>query len=773
MNTMTDLEDAEDSMFNEPDLKYFRLHPSVMAHSDNKTLRELSKKQSYFSIIRTLAGDLAQRDAEVVLLRRRLEELGRVFKDHLCAEHELSRLEADKTLHSITLASRRSTDHSLPATLEHAAYTPLADLPSNPFSDSNALNDSAPAEARKADSVTNGSILPKSVSVTGPNGTVKGLMSMFGGRGLGRASKQSKRKELPLAVQVNSAKSSVYHQRRTSVSSATSSLKAPLSAGPVEMNAIVETEDLPPPLTSQRDIQAQYPGYMADIYGFVIDNTRVSQFIDKKRGSSPEIPKGADTPQTSSSSIRSASQSVDDEDVDTPEDNGIETTTWTSYLKFDTSTLGSLSWLPIASTSSPPAEDEDIGTPVEMGHTEAAKILQHQLEDDFDRLQKSRTIPWEKFLSQDRHQPDSPTTLLVPAMFRRNAPPPSKTSLPLDVPPQLATLPPALRAERARLVLAGIPMSMRSQIYTSIALETLQPDPDEYKSLVAASRTSVDPSLVSEIEDDIPRTLPNNVFFRPPPQLLSPAANANEAQAASKGRSALRELLLAFLARRPEIGYCQGMNLIAGYLLLCQPTTESAFWVFTYLVEQQPLGDVYFDATLRGASIEICVLRSYIDELVPRLGRKLAATGVEGRESAPYNWFLTAYASALSVEGVYRVWDVLLGLPNGGGVGWMIRFGVALCKAFEEEMLALESGFEVRGFMDGMGVGGVGTGASAGTGRDRGNGLAKAKRAGGSKGVSIDGLIKAAWKLGAVIRDDEVKKRRKYFALKIDESALG
>ncbi|KAF2152333.1 hypothetical protein K461DRAFT_144950 [Myriangium duriaei CBS 260.36] len=790
MNTMMENERTEDSLFSEHDLQYFRQHPSAFAHIDNASLRGLSKRQSYFDMIRTLAGDLAQRDAEMVALRKRIEELGKIFKDHLCADHDLSRLDADRTLHSLTAASRQPADYSMHKSIEDAADTPLTE---NPFSDHHMLQSEGDPT-----SATTPPMSPRTDRALsqGGAGAVRGMLSVFGGRGgtikKGKATKGGK--ESPLVSQLNSAKSSILHRRKSSIGSAASSKNLiPAPPGPVEMNAIVEIENLPPPLITQRDIQAQYPGYVADVYGFVIDSTRVNRFLEENRVTSPTVrSRGADTPLTSSSSVRSMPHDSEAES-ETPETDTVESSSWAAYLKFDTSTLGSLSWLPIVSASGTTLDDSDEGDDslAEMGHSEAVKVLQQQLSDDFSRLQKSRLIPWEKFLSQDRTQTDG--TSYVPSMFRRNQQ--NKPAAPQDIASQIATLPASMRAERIRLVLNGIPMSMRAQIYTSIALETLQPDPDEYRNLVAASATSVDPTLRAEIDDDVPRTLPNNVFFRPPssekhnsvtttalsssaptPHTLPHATRPRSATTPvpeSKGRAALRELLLAFLARRPEIGYCQGMNLIAGYLLLCLPTTESAFWVFVYLIEH-PLSDIYFDATLRGASIEICVLRSFIDELVPRLGRKLAAESVEPRESAPYNWFLTAFASALSVEAVYRVWDVLLGLPpavNKGkpvptSTGALIRLGVGLCKAFEDDLLALDSGFEVRGFMDRMAVGGV----RAFHGSENGN---NGKQRGQGRGIGIDGLVKASWKLGAVIRDEEIRRRRKYFALKIDESALG
>ena len=581
---------------------------------------------------------------------------------------------------------------------------------------------------------------------------IKGMLSVFGGRGTVKASRANKKKEGPFPQQVQSAKPSVLQRRKSSIGSDSAISPMPTPVGPVEMNAIVETEDLPPPLISHRDIRAQYPGYAADVYGFVIDAPRINRFLEENRVPSP-YPKqrGADTPLTSSSSVRSMPQDSEPES-EAPEIENVESSSWASYLKFDASTLGSLSWLPIASASGPSIDDdEEPDLPSDMEHTEAVKVLQQRLADDFARLQKSRLIPWEKFLSTDRTRSDSLS--YVPAMFRRNQPS-NKQSAP-DMAPQLAVLPASQRAERVRLVINGIPMSLRAQIYTSIAMETIQPAPDEYASLVAASATSVDPALRAEIEDDVPRTLPNNVFFRPQSSTSPSGTPLLSSSGESQGRAALRELLLAFLARRPEIGYCQGMNLVAGYLLLCLPSTQDAFWVFVYLIEH-PLSDIYFDATLRGASIEICVLRSFVDDLVPRLGRKLADEQVEPRESAPYNWFLTAFASALSVEAVYRVWDVLLGLPPAAGAksstGFLIRLGVGLCKAFEEEMLALDSGCEGRGVMDRMAGGGV----------------QAVQRKG--RGIGIDGLLKASWKLGGVVKDEEIRRRRKFFALRVDEA---
>lgn len=718
-------------------------HASSLAALNNDALRKLGTENVHFDLIRTLAADLITRDAEIVSLRRCLEEMGRIFKDHLCNEHGLDRLSADRMVHEWTRAGKVQEEDIITDALDLAIDSEIkgscGSIPST-LGTTVVLQDS---HSQSRDEK--------------PPVRPKGVLAMFGGRG-GNKVKRTNGVPEKLDVQTPQkpkGESKVgFKEQRNGVKSPVATQKSLPRIHTLEMNAIVDTEDLPPPLVSPINVQDRYPDTPVDVYGFIIDSSRISNFIDKQKSLPPTPMKRSDTPITSSSSVKSLSQ---DEDGDHDTSDG-DSMTWASYLKIDTSSLGSLSWLPIASPYAQSQHSLDIVddcNDVEDG--DAIKLLQQQMTNDFENMQKARIGPWERFLSHDRIQSDSVSTksYMSNLLLRRNLPPTPHQTPPTELPfSQTSSLNPTLRRERTRLVLQGIPMCLRAQIYTSVALEYIQPAPDEYSILIQNS-FHVDPQLISEIEDDIPRTLPNNVFFRP----SSPSTT-------SKGRIALRELLLAFLSRRPEIGYCQGMNLIAAFLLLCLPSTESAFWVFVYLIEHV-LADVYFDATLRGASIEIGVLRSYIDELIPRLGKKFDECGVEGRESAPYNWFLTAYASALGVEGVYRVWDVLLGLPlkEGGGSGFMIRFGLALCKAFEEDMLNLEGGFEIRGFMDKMGVGGVGTTISNGNNK----GKEKKKDKDVKEGVSIDGLIRACWKLGNVVKDEEVRKRRKYFALKVDE----
>jgi len=705
-----DTEQADNPLFNEHDLQYYRQHPKALESSSTKTLQRLSGRYTSLALIRTLASDLATKDAEMVTMRRKVEELSSLFRDHLCTAHGQSRLEADRTLHSLTMASAPAKQ-SLDDRLDEAATEDIVEpAPIDPFGDQHvvssrentpdiAITDPAPAESDSGYS------------------TVRGVFSLFGGKSTVKARKE---KRQSLGSLLSTTKTAPPPRSRGD-SIGSSSLRpsiASASPGPVEMNAIVETEDLPPPLVTSRDIKAQYPAYVADVYGFIIDAGRTSELMNKNGA---VVTRGTDSPIASSSSVKSDRLSMASRDTspdrDTEAEAEPESTPWSSYLKFDRHTLGSLSWLPIATPLTANPEEVVSEAPMDLASDDVAERLQKQLAEDYQNLQKSRTIPWERFLSADNTEKEQAGWASV---FRRgtiSAPRPGRVTI--SEPGTAATN--QARVERTRLILGGIPMHLRAKIWSAPILETLQHDPDEYASLVRSSSLAVDSTILAEINDDIPRTLANNVFFR-----------------SGKGRSALHELLCAFMTRRSEIGYCQGMNLIGGYLLLALPSTETAFWVFSYMIEHV-LAETYFDATMRGASIEIAVLRSFVRDLIPRLASHLDALDIADQESVPYNWFLTAFASTLPVEGLYRVWDVVLALATQKN--FLLRVAIALLKVNEERLLGIEDPFELRDFMDRSMIG---------------------------SGVGIDGLIKAATSLGKVVREDEVKRRRRILALQID-----
>jgi hypothetical protein len=99
-----------------------------------------------------------------------------------------------------------------------------------------------------------------------------------------------------------------------------------------------------------------------------------------------------------------------------------------------------------------------------------------------------------------------------------------------------------------------------------------------------------------QIATDIPRTFPTNIFFRgkDPKSLEQPLFN----------------VLLAFANHNSRIGYCQGMNFVAGMLLLVTKDEDKSFWLLKTLLEDI-LPD-YYSPNLPGLMTDVKVFTQLI-----------------------------------------------------------------------------------------------------------------------------------------------------------------
>lgn len=65
-----------------------------------------------------------------------------------------------------------------------------------------------------------------------------------------------------------------------------------------------------------------------------------------------------------------------------------------------------------------------------------------------------------------------------------------------------------------------------------------------------------------------------------------------------EGQQELDRVLTALAYIRPEIGYCQGMNFVAGALLYFMNSEELVFWIFLSLLDLLELNSLYFKVSL-------------------------------------------------------------------------------------------------------------------------------------------------------------------------------
>lgn len=63
--------------------------------------------------------------------------------------------------------------------------------------------------------------------------------------------------------------------------------------------------------------------------------------------------------------------------------------------------------------------------------------------------------------------------------------------------------------------------------------------------------------------------------------------------ATGKGVQSLMNILKAYAALDPEVGYCQGMNFLAGVLLMYLPSEADAYGALVVLMQQRGLRELY------------------------------------------------------------------------------------------------------------------------------------------------------------------------------------
>ncbi|KAL8807339.1 MAG: hypothetical protein Q9200_004708 [Gallowayella weberi] len=350
------------------------------------------------------------------------------------------------------------------------------------------------------------------------------------------------------------------------------------------------------------------------------------------------------------------------------------------------------------------------------GEVEPVQLLLSQLTELHDSLQRERTVKWNEFLRKVRAERKKQGENSTSNDSRSKASMPEITLSDGEL-IGVAGLGNKGKVGRAKwkefkqLVLAGIPVSYRAKIWAECSGASALRIPGYYDDLVN-SNDDDDPTILAQIEVDVHRTLTDNVFFRKGP-----------------GVTKLNEVLLAYSRRNPEVGYCQGMNLITASLLLIMPTAEDAFWILTSIIENI-LPAQYYDRSLLASRADQKVLLSYISEILPKLHAHFDELGIE-LEAQTFQWFLSLFTDCLSAEALYRVWDVIFCFNDGST--FLFQVALALLKLNEGALLELESPGQVYGYI--------------------GHEMT-------DHAISIDGLVGASEGLKWVVRRAEVEERR-------------
>ncbi|KAK2072579.1 hypothetical protein P8C59_006926 [Phyllachora maydis] len=720
LSTPPQLEDARNALFDDSPPAPASDVPGALHRADDEHIERLVARDGAVGLVRRLAEDLARRDAQIAGLRRRADERERALR-RIVRECGLSNLDLETRLRAIEQEERA----------KQRARMSTGDRLENMMSD--AMGHDALMAMRRAPA-------GRSTAINVP------------------------------------ARSQPQDRWDILETTPTTAMKAQENFGPVEMDTILPPEVQPPTLTcAYNNNNYGSSEYLTDRFGFIYDQRRkkrqreAAQLARKMgrrhegltNGRSGLSPVGLDDDAHASKDLdnngRPDSPSATDENRDDARPKR-----WQDYLKVATFPTELLSHTPsisvpgfevmeggevtrslglttseerrgfipssatttaaIDSESQPATELEQASGTSFKEEAEPVRLLLHQLSEVHDSLQREKTARWNDFLRKvraERKREGQAAAAAAEVRFQKAFAVTPETRIGDGELIGVASLGVQGKAGRAKaiefkqLVLGGIPVAYRAKIWSECSGARALRVPSYYEDLVDRRQEQDDMQVVAQITADITRTLTDNIFFRKGP-----------------GVAKLNEVLLAYARRNPEVGYCQGMNLVAANLLLIMPSTEEAFWVLTSIVERiLPQG--YFDHSLLASRADQQVLRLYVAEVLPRLSAHFDELAID-LETMTFQWFLSVFTDCLSAEALFRVWDVVLCTADGGT--FLFQVALALLKLNEPQLLNCGSPASVYTYINHQMT---------------------------NHAISIDGLVQASEGLRRVVRRDEVEARRR------------
>lgn len=646
-------------------------------------------------LVRQLSRDLAQREKEVVVMRKQHEDRERELKTMLM-ECDVSVIEIERRLSSMRVTSVVNPDHVINEALQEA----LIDVPQESESRSllsitKTLWDS-PMSARsllsvKSSSASLKSCLEEAEEGAAPSGTGTSTTAVTT-----TTSTTNQREE-----EYSSTKNgSVNNDTNTNVSTSSDPPRS------IEMTSIFDPSVAPPTLQQSRDV-------LTDRYGFKYDWKRSQKESARKPVSIHSMEDGismtnnnnghndksiTSTPLEQVKSSSSSTSSSDQSKSTTKSSAETKTTSKPISSAFSEPPSRSAPTATVSLNTNTNVNNNSVST---VSKNTPVKLLLSQLSHIHDTQQKAQLQNWTEFLNSlsalaSEQDENACTNLLGLGGV------------------SLRPHNPKLYKSFVSLVLGGIPVKLRPQIWSQCSGAESITIPGLYQELLTdsnSSDTDYDPIAAqntSQIDLDLYRTMPHNIFFGKGP-----------------GVAKLRNVLVAVSRHNPDTGYCQGMNIMAAVLLLAFPTEEDAFWALVALTNLLPTD--YLAPPLLTSRADQKVLKSYIVQHLPQINQHMDQLEID-LEAITFSWFLSCFADTLPPEVLFRIWDVFLCLE---GMSFLFKTALALFKMHKPQLLEFDSAADFYTYIKNV----------------------------GDKVISVDNLIKTAEEFD--ITEADVEKRRK------------
>ena len=200
--------------------------------------------------------------------------------------------------------------------------------------------------------------------------------------------------------------------------------------------------------------------------------------------------------------------------------------------------------------------------------------------------------------------------------------------------------------------------------------------PNHYAALLALAGET--PETAQQIEKDLPRTgatFAVQGLLKPGTSVHALAPEIRTAQIRRRATTqanplpqhrpfaglpmweSLRNVLTAYAAHDPVMGYVQSMNFIAAFLLLAGLREEDAFWCLIALVDRVVPG--YFSEGMAAAKLDQRVFARLLHIHLPAVGLHLETLAPDNIVCGIISsqWLLTLFVNVLPTAVTMRIWD--------------------------------------------------------------------------------------------------------------------
>jgi len=210
-------------------------------------------------------------------------------------------------------------------------------------------------------------------------------------------------------------------------------------------------------------------------------------------------------------------------------------------------------------------------------------------------------------------------------------------------------------------------ISVRGQVWL-LRMKASREQMEQRKTTTYASLKNqpVSAEFTEQIAKDIDRTFPQYDLFQ-----------QKEIQ------NVMSDILRSVAAYRSDLGYCQGMNYVAGFLNTLMPE-EDTFWLMVRIIDQFNMKD-FWSGTLSGLPRSFFILEKLMESEIPRLFAHFNKVElVTSMYATP--WMMTLFLYNHSIPFSTRLWDMLL------FEGWSYVYAIALSilMLHEEQMLKMD-----------------------------------------------------------------------------------